>query len=477
MAENAGAGRKITLLITALSVFVSPFMVAAVNIALPTIADEFAMGALPLSWVATGFLLASAAFLVPFGRLADIIGRKKIFLVGMVLFTASSFLCAVSSSTAWLIISRVLQGFSGAMTMGVAVAILTSVFPAPERGKAIGTNMAATYLGLSLGPFLGGVLTEHLGWRSIFYVSAVLGLVVVVLVLWRLKGEWAEARGEKYDFVGSAAFSVSIVLVMYGFTVLLDSSVFTLAIGSITVGIPGYAFFVVGLAGLVFFVLWEAGVESPVFNVKLFKGNAPFVFSNMATLINYSSAFAMSFLLSLYLQYTRGYTPQTAGLITVVSPVFMTVFSPLAGRISDRIEPRLVASFGLIFTCVALLIFVFLGNDTALWMVIVGLAVYGIGTGLFSSPNTNAVMSSVNRSLFGVASGSVATMRSIGMMLSMGIVMILFSLYMGNIQISSDLPAFLESVQMGFIIFAALSFISIFIQFSARHGKSQAASG
>jgi MFS family permease len=258
---------------------------------------------------------------------------------------------------------------------------------------------------------------------------------------------------------------------------LLESPVITLFIAGRTIEIPGYAFFVVGTAGLLFFVWWEARIQSPVFNVNLFKGNAAFVFSNVATLINYASAFAMSFLLSLYLQYTRGYTPQEAGLITVVSPVVMTVFAPLAGRISDRIEPRLVASFGLVFTCVALLTFVFLGNNTALWLVIVGLAVYGIGTGLFSSPNTNAVMSSVDRNLFGVASGSVATMRSIGMMLSMGIVMILFSVYIGEMQVSSNLPAFLKSVQMGFIIFSCLSFISIFIQFAARRAKGTAAPG
>jgi EmrB/QacA subfamily drug resistance transporter len=460
--------KRITLIVTAMSVFVSPFMIASVNIALPTIAEEFSMDAVILGWVATGFLLASAAFLVPFGKLADIFGRKKIFLMGMVLQTVSSFLGAVATSTAMLIFCRILQGFSGAMTLGTAVAILTSVFPAAERGKAIGTNMAATYLGLAMGPFLGGVLTEHLGWRSIFYVSGTLGLIVVILVIWKIKAEWAEARGEKFDIIGSITFAISIVLVMYGFTVLLDSPLFTLVIGGAVIGIPGYALFLIGILGLTFFVWWEARIPNPVFNVNLFKGNAAFVFSNTATLINYASAFAMSFLLSLYLQYTREYTPQTAGLVTVVSPVAMTIIAPLAGRTSDRIEPRLVASTGLVFTCIAMLVFVFLGNDTALWLVIVGLALYGIGTGLFSSPNTNAVMSSVDRSLFGVASGSVATMRSVGMMLSMGITMILFFIYIGEAPIASNLPAFLNSMQTGFIIFTALSFAGIFIQFAAR---------
>ncbi len=455
MKDGKGAGRKVTLLITGMSVFISPFMVAAVNIALPTMAEELSMGAVLLGWVATCFLLASAALLVPFGRLADIYGRKKIFLYGMVLFTLSSFLCAISNSAAWLISFRVLQGISGAMTVGIAVAILTSIFPAEERGRAIGINMAATYLGLSMGPFLGGVLTQQLGWRSIFYISAFLGLVVVVLVAWRLKGEWAEARGKKFDIVGSVAFSLSIVLVMYGFTALTTVS--------------GVVLVVLGVLCLVVFVRWEARVESPVFNVDLFKKNAPFVFSNVATLINYSSAFAMAFLLSLYLQYTKGFSPQTAGLITVVSPVVMTIFAPIAGRFSDRIEARLVASVGLVFTCVALLLFVFLGDDTNLGFIITGLAVYGVGTGLFSSPNTNAVMSSVDKRFFGVASGAVATMRSCGMMMSMAIVMILFSVYIGQARITPDYyPAFLKSVQVGFIIFAILSFVGIFIQFAAR---------
>lgn len=462
-------GKRITLLITALSVFVSPFMIAAVNIALPTMAAEFSMNAVLIGWVATCFLLASAAFLVPFGRLADIVGRKKIFLLGMVLFTVSSFLCAVSRSPTQIIVFRVFQGLSGAMTMGIAVAILTSVFPPAERGKAIGINMAATYLGLSLGPFLGGVLTEQLGWRSIFYISAVLGLVVVVMVIFRLKGEWAEARGEKLDVVGSVAFALSIALVTYGFTVILDVPAFSFNVGNIVIEIPGYALFIVGLVGLVFFVWWEARHKSPVFNVNLFKGNAAFLLSNIATLINYSSAFAMTFLLSLYLQYIRGYSPQIAGLVTVVSPVFMTVFAPLAGRISDRIQPRLVASVGLAFTCVALLFFAFLGEETALAFIITGLAFYGIGTGFFSSPNTNAVMSSVDKKFFGVASSSVATMRSIGMMFSMGIVMILFSIYIGQAEITPEqYPQFLTSVQVGFIIFAVMGFCGIFIQLAAR---------
>jgi len=224
--------------------------------------------------------------------------------------------------------------------------------------------------------------------------------------------------------------------------------------------------------GLLAFVRWEAKVESPVFDISIFKKNAAFVFSNVATLINYSSAYAMSFLLSLYLQYAKGLSPQTAGLILVVSPVVMTIFAPIAGRLSDRIEPRLVASAGLVFTCVALLLFIFLNDETALGFVIIGLAIYGIGTGFFSSPNTNAVMGSVEKRFLGVAAGAVATMRSCGMMLSMGIVMILFSIYIGEAQITPEYyPAFLTSVKVGFIIFTVLSFGGIFAQLAGRRAR------
>jgi EmrB/QacA subfamily drug resistance transporter len=453
--KNAVVNKRITLIITATSVFISPFMVSAVNIAMPTIGKEFSMSAVLLGWVATCFLLSSAALLVPFGRLADIYGRKKIFICGMALFTVSSFLGGIANSAILLIVYRVIQGISGAMTMGTAVAILTSVFPYEERGRAIGINMAAIYLGLSLGPFLGGILTQQLGWRSIFFVSAFLSMMVVILVLWRLRGEWAEAEGEKFDVIGSAVIGLSIIVGMYGFTVLPT--------------VLGIILVLVGLLGMLVFGWWELRVESPVFDIGLFKRNAAFIFSNIATLINYSSAFAMAFLLSLYLQYNKGFSPQTAGLISVVSPVFMTVFAPLAGRLSDKIEPRLVASAGMAVTSVALLLFIFLNDETALAFIIAGMAIYGIGTGLFSSPNTNAVMSSVDDRSLGVASGTVAMMRSIGMMLSMGFVMILFSIYIGEAEITPKYyPAFRTSMHVGFIIFTALCFGGIFAQFAGK---------
>jgi EmrB/QacA subfamily drug resistance transporter len=457
---NAGINKRVTLTITAVGSFVSPILFSSINVALPSIGREFAMEAVLLGWVANSYNLASAAFLVPLGRLADIYGRKKIFTYGFILLVISSFLCAVSNSAIWLISFRVLQGISSAMIFSTAVAILTSVFPAEERGKVLGINTGAVYLGLTLGPLLGGVMTQHLGWRSIFFFVACLGLVVAVIIFRKMKGEWAEARGEKFDITGSVVFGISLVVLMYGFTMITTRL--------------GIILFVVGMLGMLGFVRWEARVESPVFNINLFRKNLAFVFSNLAALINYSAISALSFLLSLYLQYVKAVTPQTAGLIFMTSPVFMTILTPIAGRLSDRIIPQKVASAGMALNFLALLMFVFLANETAMGLIIAGLVIFGLGMGFFSSPNMNAIMSSVEKKFLGVASGTVATMRTCGQMLSMGIVMILFSVFIGQAQITPEYyPAFLTSAKVGFIICAALCFGGIFAQLMSRRARTK----
>jgi multidrug resistance protein len=241
--KNAGIVKWVALIILAVTSLVITFMMSAVNVAVPIIGKEFAMGAVLLGWVVTAMTLPQAAIVLPAGRLADIYGRKKIFVYGMVLFTISSFLCAIANSGVLLIVFRVLQGISAGMVFGIATAIVTSIFPAEERGRALGINMAASFVGLTAGPFLGGVMTQHLGWRSIFYISAFLFLVALLLILWKLKGEWAEAKGEKYDLTGSAVFVISIVLLLYGFSSLP--------------AILGIVLTVLGIMGVLAFIRWE----------------------------------------------------------------------------------------------------------------------------------------------------------------------------------------------------------------------------
>jgi EmrB/QacA subfamily drug resistance transporter len=350
------ASKGYVLIAATLGAFITPFMGSSINVALPSIGKELEMDAVLLGWVATSYLIAAAMFLVPFGRIADIYGRKRIFTYGILLFTSSSLLCALSTSATMLISFRVLQGIGGAMIFGTGVAMLTSVFPLGERGRALGINVAAVYLGLSLGPFVGGFLTQHLGWRSIFIVNVPLGLIVIALILWKLKGDWATAKGEKFDLPGSLIYSLMLVAIMYGFSLLP--------------AMAGGWLILAGVLALVAFVWWEMRVQSPVLNIGLFRNNAVFAFSNLAALINYSATFAVAFLLSLYLQYIKGFSPQYAGVILVSQPVVQAIFSPIAGRLSDRIEPRILASAGMALTVVGLSMLTFLSAETSLAFII-----------------------------------------------------------------------------------------------------------
>lgn len=449
--EASTADKRTALFVATLSSFLAPFMISAVNIAIPVIGGRFAASAVMLSWFATAYLLAATMFLVPFGRLADIHGRKKIFIYGMFIYVTSSLIAAISNSAALFITARVVEGTGAAMIMGTGVAILTSVFPPRERGRVLGINVAAVYLGLSLGPFIGGFLTDYLTWRSIFMVNVPLGLSALALVFWKLKGEWAGARGEKFDLVGSVVYSLMLLALVYGLTQLPE----TRALGVFLVAL--------GVAGLVSFIWWESKVEHPVLDTSLFRGNTIFAFSNLAALINYSATFAVTFLLSLYLQYTKGYSPLMAGAVLVPQPLVMTALSSFAGRLSDRIEPIVVASIGMAVTTLGLFFFIFLGEGTSLALIIPNLVILGIGFALFSSPNTHAVMSSVEMRHYGVASGTLGTMRTIGQSLSMGIVMLIFAVYIGGTQITPDVyPLFLKSARVAFIIFTCLCFLGIF---------------
>ena len=449
LSMDSADNKKAALLVTSLGSFLVPFMGSSINIALPSIGSEFAMDAILLSWLVTSYLLSMVMFNVPFGRIADIYGRKKVFTYGISIFTASSLLLAISTSATMLIAFRILQGIGSAMVFGTAIAILTSTFPLSERGRVFGINVTAVFSGLSLGPFLGGLLTQHFGWRSIFLASVPVGLIIIVFTLWKLKGEWAEAEGAKFDFTGSVMYILTIAAVMYG----LSSLPAIWAVGLILVGI----------SGLWAFTKWEMRVESPIFDINLFRNNKAFTLSILTELIQSSATFAVIFLLSLYLQYVEGLGPQNAGLVLVSAPIIQAIFSPVAGRLSDKIEPRIVVSIGMALTVVSLSLFAFLSPQTTLEFMIGNLILFGFGYAFFASPNTNAVMTSVEKSFYGVASASQATMRQIGMVLSMAIATVLLSMYMGRVQITPEFyPIFLKSIKTTFIISAAICFAGIF---------------
>jgi EmrB/QacA subfamily drug resistance transporter len=450
--------RLIALVVCIIMSFFIPFMGSSINVALPVIGDEFQIDAITLGWIATIFLLFSAMFMVPMGRVADIYGRKKVFIWGAGIYALLSLLCAITPSALFLIICRAFQGAGAAMCLGVSIAMLTSIFPQEARGRILGISAASIYIGLSIGPVIGGIITQWMGWRFLFVFNMIAGLVAMILTIWKLKGEWAEAKGEKFDYIGSIVFCISLFMIMFGFAELPS----LLGIWSIVAGI-------IALAG---FIWWETRVESPVLHIGLFKRNAAFSFSNLAALINYGATYGVGFLLSLYLQYIKGLSPATAGIILIAQPIMQAILSPIAGRMSDRIEPRVVASIGMVLSTVGLVMFIFLTSTTSITYIIISMVVIGTGFGLFSSPNTNAIMSAVKKRFYGVASGTLGTMRSIGQMLSLGIVLLIFAIYIGKVQITPEYyPQFIQSSRAAFIIFAALCFAGIFA--SVARGKSE----
>lgn len=424
--------------------FLAPFMGGAVNVAIPEIGAEFHADAVSLNWVVTGFLVVSAVLVLPFGRVADLVGRKRVFLAGVAVFAGGSLLCGLAPTLPLLVAARAVQGGGGALVFGTSVAILTSVFPPGERGRVLGINVAAVYAGLSAGPVVGGLLTHHLGWRAIFVTNAVLLVPTWALGRWGLRGEWAESRGERFDVLGAVLCACALGPLTLGVSILESSP-------------AGPWLAAAGVAGFVGFVVQESRTDQPILDLALFRRNRTFALSNLAALISYAATFTTAYLLSIYLQIARDLDPREAGAVLLAAPAVQALFSPLAGRLSDRVDPRYVASAGMAVCTAALGALAFVDAATDISLIAVAVAFLGLGFAFFSSPNTNAVMGAVEKRVYGVASATLATMRVVGMTLSMAVVTLLFAVHLGDVALR-DVPAapLVTAMRISFGLFAAL---------------------
>ncbi len=450
--ERIQGSKNVVLAATALTAFLPPFMLSAVNIALPAIQAHFRASAVWLSWVASAYLLASAVFLVPAGKMGDIWGRKRVLLWGTCSFTLSTLFCPFAPDMPVFLFLRAVQGTGGALMLTMGMAILTSVFPSSERGKALGVNVAAVYVGSSAGPFLGGLLIAAWGWKAVFFANVVLGLLLAFVMFFYVRFEWREAREQRLDIYGGILYGIALVALMYG--------------ASILPSLDGAAFMGGGAIFFLFFLRRMVRAKNPLFDVRLFSGNRVFTFSNIAALINYAATYSVAFLLSLYLQYIKGMTPAEAGTVMIVQPVLQALLSPFAGRLSDRVEPGLLASGGMLFTAFGLGIFIFLGWSTPMPLIVSALVLLGVGFAFFSSPNMNAIMGSVPSAYYGIASGSVGTMRVLGQMTSMAVITIVFALFLGAEHITAErYGLFLVMTRICFSISSLLCGVGVFFSF------------
>lgn len=445
--------RSYALIIALLASFLTPFVGSSINIALPVIGRDLGINALFLGWIPTIYLLALAVLLIPMGRISDIYGRKRIFQWGIIIFTIASFLASFSISGEMLLFFRIVQGVGSAMIFGNVSAIVAAVFPVMQRGRALGWAATGAYLGLFLGPPLGGFLTQNLGWQSIFYFNVPLGIFCAYSAR-HIKEEWREAEGEKFDLKGTLILGTSLILFMMGLSFLPDTS--------------GLIFLVMGLVAGVVFYYFESGLKSPVFNVDLFK-NKGFTWNGVAALISYTAAYPIIFLLSFYLQYVLNLNPLWAGLFLSAQPLIIAGLSPYAGRMSDTKNPSKVAAGGMAFIILSLGVFFLLPWFMSIYLVLLGLIFLGLGFALFAAPNSNLVMSSLPEKYFGVAASTITSMRVMGQMLGMGIALLLINLYLGTADIKPDnIILFLDVMQISFIIFAVLSFFGFLITYQGR---------
>ena len=447
--------KKNTILVCVITSFITTFMGSALNLSIPSLEEEFKVGAQTVGWVVTIYMLTCSALAVPFGRLADRVERRSVLRTGILIFSISS-LTAVLSKKMWMLLAfRLMQGIGASMIFSTNIAILVGAFDEEHRGRVLGYSTCATYAGLSAGPVLGGVLNQNFGWRAIFIATAIVSAAAFYGAFFKLpKGEKKSgilslSSKAHLDYAGNILFVVSIVLTMYGL-----SSLNSLA------GAP--LILCLGILFFIFFIRTEMKTENPVIDVNLFRKNLPFTLSNLAAMVNYGSNFALYYLMSIDLQVVKGMSSQWAGVILITNTVIMTVLSPFVGRISDRHSPFKMSAAGMALCAAALGLLSFLSEDLSLAKIIMILALSGVGFSFFSTPNTNAVMSCVEREDYGVSASILSTMRSIGHTAGMSVVSAVVGIYIGSGSLKgAGTEVLMKTFHISFFIFTLLCILGI----------------
>ncbi|MBQ9026156.1 MAG: MFS transporter [Methanobrevibacter sp.] len=438
---------NIVLIVATLTSFFTVFLSSAVMVAVPSLAQEFSMSNIVQNWVTMLFFLAVAIFTIPAGQLSAKYGLKKSMVIGSVIYILSSAVAIFSINSEMFLLCRLVQGIGVSFLNVASMAMVVSAFKPQNRGKAIGINVTGVYLATSTSPVIGGFLNYQFGWKSIFLTSIPFLILILVLLITQIKKEWITMGEVPIDWKGCIVYSLGILLFIYGFT-RLDEMI-------------GIILTVIGIIVLSIFVLVELREKYPVFDVKFFK-NPKFSSANFAALCAYLATFAVTTIVNYHLQYIRGFDSQMAGLILLVAPLIQVIMAPISGRLSDRINPQKLAAVGMFFGAISLGMLAMLNESSSLIFLVVAMIFHGLGFGIFSSPNTNAIMSSVPPKDTSVASASVATMRVIGQTMSMGMLTLVFAFIMGDVpMISQYFPLLTASCQVTCLICMVLCAVSV----------------
>ncbi|MDR1808364.1 MAG: MFS transporter [Propionibacteriaceae bacterium] len=452
--------RNLTVVVIVCCQFLNSFTGSAMNVSIPTIGADFHSAAADLGWIVTAYNMCTVALLLPLGRFADLTNRRVIYLTGL------AILAAVAEAAAWapglrsLIAARVVQGLGASCLFASAQAILVAAVPPERRGRAIGWSTAAVYVGLSVGPVAGGFLTHHLGWRSIFHVIAVVGLVLVAFATTQLPRDAGVTRSagpggppgslrDRLDLPGMALVTAAALLVTYGLTELPAP----LALAALTAG----------AILLALFIRHERRTSTPLLSPGLWRAGPNFLLSNLSALLSYAATFAISYLLAIYLQQVKGLGADRSGLVLITSPVVQAVVSPWAGRLADRRSPFKLASAGMALCAASLVVFAFLSPTTPVVLIVAVLAVIGFGFGLFATPNTTAVMSMTPPADHGLTNAFLSMTRNLGMVCSMAVITILVRARFGAAEIAAaPVPVITGTMRLAFAIFAGICVVGVF---------------
>lgn len=435
--EKMTGEQRTVLAVCMLTMFLAPFMSSALNLSITDISHEFQAGATTATWVINAYTIGTAAFSMPFGHLADLYGRRRMLILGTVVFVAASIVSMCAPNIWVLIVARIVMSMGAAIYLAGNVPLMLSYFSPANRGRVLGISVTAVYVGLAAGPVLGGFINEMLGWRWIFVLGIVAAAVSIALAATRIKDDSLRPQAA-FDRTGSILFVMAITSFMLGLT-----------------EVNNYAWAGLLLAGgavlLVVFVLFERRVEHPMVQVRLFVGNPTYGFSNLASLLSFGSFFSIGYVMAIYLQNVMGIDSGTAGLIMIILPVGQMAFSAYAGRLSDRHPARIIAFSGMLAIIVGLVILSFVRVGYPLAAIMVGMAIVGVGNAFFGTPNNNAILSCTTSDHYSEANATISTMRGMGQSLSIVLVGFIFSLTVGNTvfrQISPDALAHSISVIM-----------------------------
>lgn len=411
------------------STFMTALDTSVVNTVLPVINRSFNSQIVTIQWVVTIYLLMVSGLLLSFGRLGDLRGHKPVFLSGFGIFLVSSALCGLAPSAGALIGFRGLQAFGAAMLAANSPAILTKSFPASQRGQALGLQATMTYLGLTFAPSVGGWLTDLFTWRAVFYINVPVG-IVAFLLSWRyIPLDEGSKNAERFDLTGALLFMAGLVTLLLG---LNQASEWGWSSAPILI------LFITAALLLTAFVFVEKRQAYPMLDLSLFR-NRIFTTSTTSALLNYMALFSILFLMPFYLLHGRDLSPSQAGLILTAQPIIMAIIAPLSGTLSDRIGTRIPAILGMAILAASLLLLSQLGPTTPLALVALLLGIAGLGTGTFISPNNSALMGSAPRHRQGIAAGILATARSVGMVLGIGLAGAIFTTVLASSQSETSL--------------------------------------